>query len=136
MSNTFKGDIEELLPKMDAFCFTQQHVDCLCILFNYRFSDKSVAKSENVFDVVQRAVYCSRRTKGVHRKPSISKKIPLRKKFGKDSLSSFQKINSTQTSSGSVFVERNEQVKKIKFKLELIRFVEYLQIVMVLILLI
>ena len=38
-------------------------------------------------------------------------------------LSSFQLTKSTETS-GSVFAERNEQVKKVKFELELIKMAE------------
>ena len=50
------GEIEELLQKLDTFCLTYEHVDCLYSLFNYRLSGKSNAKSANVFDNVQRAV--------------------------------------------------------------------------------
>ena len=51
------GDIKELLEKLDAFCFNYQHVDCLYKLFKYRFTDKIVAKSGQVFDNVHRAVF-------------------------------------------------------------------------------
>ena len=51
--------------------------------------------------------------------PSVTKKGLLRKKYKKQLLSSFQKSKSTQTS-GSVFLDRVEQVQKTKFKLELI----------------
>ena len=54
--------------------------------------------------------------------PSIAEKRLLRKKYKKRLLSSFQKTKLTQTS-GSVFAERNEQVKKTKFELELIKIV-------------
>ena len=33
-------DIEELLQKLYAFCFTYQHVDCLYTLIQYQFSGK------------------------------------------------------------------------------------------------
>ena len=39
------GNIEELLQKLDGFCFIYQHVDCLYTLFKYRFSGKIVLKS-------------------------------------------------------------------------------------------
>ena len=32
------GNFRELLKKLDTFCFTYQHVDCLYTLFKYRFS--------------------------------------------------------------------------------------------------
>ena len=57
--------------------------------------------------------------------PSIAKKRLLRKKYKKRLLSSFQKTKSTQTS-GSVFADRIDQVKKTKFELELIKIVECL----------
>ena len=55
--------------------------------------------------------------------PSIAKKRLLKKKYKKHLLSPFQKTKSTQTS-GSVFADRIEQVKKTKFDLELIQNVE------------
>ncbi len=35
-------NVEELLKKLDTFCFTYQHVDCLYTLFKYRFSGKVI----------------------------------------------------------------------------------------------
>ena len=72
------GNVEELLKKLDSFCFTYQHVDCLYTLFKYRFSGKVFAKGGQVFDNVQRAVDFNHRNKGVDRSPSIAKKL-LRK---------------------------------------------------------
>ena len=117
------GNVEELLKKLDTFCFTYQHVDCLYTLFKYRFSGKVIAKSGQVFDNVQRAVEFNRRNKGVDRMPSIAKKRLLRKKFKRHLLGSFQKTKTTQTS-GSVFVERIEKVKKTKFELDLIKILD------------
>ena len=76
-----------------------------------------------MFDNVQRAVDFKHRNKGVDRMPSIAKKRLLRKKYKKHLFSSFQKTKTTQTS-GSVFAERIETVKKTKFELELIKFVD------------
>ena len=53
--------------------------------------------------------------------PSIAKKRLLRKKYKKQLLSSFQKTKWTQTS-GSVFEDRIEQVKKSILELELMNF--------------
>ena len=55
--------------------------------------------------------------------PSIAKKRLLRKKYEKHLLSSFQKTKTTHTS-GLVFAERIEKVKKIKFELDLIKIVD------------
>ena len=117
------GNVQELLKKLDSFCLTYQHVDCLYTLFKYRFSGKVIAKSGQVFDNVQRAVDFNHRNKGVDRMPSIAKKRLLRKKYKKHLFSSFQKTKATQ-SSGSVFAERIEKVKKTKFELELIKIVD------------
>ena len=68
------GNVQELLKKLDTFCFTYQHVDCLYTLFKYRFSGKVIAKSGQVFVNVQRAVDFNHRNKGVDRMPSIAKK--------------------------------------------------------------
>ena len=103
------GNIKELLQKLDAFCFNYQHVDCLYTLFKYRFSDKNVIKSGQIFGNLQGAVHFNKENRGVDRKPSIAKKRLLRKKYKKHLLSSFQKTKSTQTS-GSVFADRIEQV--------------------------
>ncbi len=76
-----------------------------------------------MFDNVQRAVDFNQRNKGVDRMPSIAKKKLFRKKYKKHLFSSFQKTKSTQTS-GSVFAERIEKVKKTIFELELIKIVD------------
>ena len=117
------GNINELLQKLDASCFNYQHVDCLYTLFKYRFSGKIVIESGQLFDYLQRAVHFNQQNRGVERMPSIAKKRLLRKKYKKHLLSSFQKTKSTQTS-GSVFADRIEQVKKTKFELELIKIVD------------
>ena len=68
------GNVQELLKKLDTFCFTYQHVDCIYTLFKYRFSGKVIAKSGQLFNNVQRAVDFNHRNKGVDRIPSIAKK--------------------------------------------------------------
>ena len=117
------GNVEELLKKLDTFCFTYQYVDCLYTLFKYRFSGKVIARSGRVFDNVQRAVDFNQRNKGVDRMPSIAKKRLLRKKYKMHLFSSFQKTKTTQTS-GCEFAERIEKVKKTKFELDLIKIVD------------
>ena len=54
---------------------------------------------------------------------ALQKRDSLGKKFEKHLVSSFQKTKSTQTS-GSVFAERIEKVKKTKFELDLIKIVD------------
>ena len=117
------GKIKDLLQKLDAFCFNYQHVDCLYTFFKYRFSGNIIVKSGQLFDNLQRPVHFNQQNRGVDRMPSIAKKRPLRKKYKKHMLSSFQKTKSTQTS-GSVFADRNEQVKNTIFELELIKVVD------------
>ena len=121
--NILLGKIEELLHKLDTFCFTYQHVDCLYTLFKYRFSGKIIAKSGKVFDNVQKAISFNQRKRGMDKMPSIAKKRLLRKKFKQHLMSALQKNKSTQTS-GSVFAERIEKVKKTKFELELMKIVD------------
>ena len=55
--------------------------------------------------------------------PSIAKKRLLRKKFKQHFMSALQKNKSTQTS-GSVFAERIEKLKKTKFELKLVKIVD------------
>ena len=118
--NVLLGNVQVLLKKLDTFCFTNQHVDCLYTLFKNLFSGKVIAKSGQVFDNVQRAVDFNRRNKGVERMPSIAKKRLLRKKYKKHLFSSFQRTKTTQTS-GSVFAEIIEKFKKTKFDFELLK---------------
>ena len=117
------GNIKELLQKLDAFCFNYQHVDCMYTLFKYRFNGKIVIKSGQIFASLQRAVHFNQQNRGVEKMPSIAKKRLLRKKYKKHLFSSFQKTKATQTS-GSVFAERIEKVKKTKFELELTKVVD------------
>ena len=117
------GNLKELLQKLDAFCFNYQHVDCLYTRFKYRSSGKIVLKSGQLFDNLQRAVHFNQQNRRVDRMPSIAKKRLLRKKYKKHLLSSFQKTKLTQTS-GSVFAEKIEQVKKTNFEIELIKVVD------------
>ena len=98
-------------------------MDCPYTLFKYRFSGKLIVKSGQVFDNVQRAVEFNQRNKGVDRMPSIAKKRLLRKKYKKHFFSSFQNTKTTQTS-GSVFAERFEKLKKTKFELDFIKIVD------------
>ena len=116
-------EIEELLQLLDTFCFSYQHVDCLYTLFKYRFNGKIIAKSGNGFDNVQRAISVNQRNRGVDKMSSIAKKRLLRKKFKQLFMSALEKNKSTQTS-GSVFAERIENVKKTKVELELIKSVD------------
>ena len=116
-------DINVLMEKLDTFCFTYQLVDCLYSLFKYRFDGKVVTKNGQVFYNVERAVRFNQHHKTVERMPSIAKKRLLRKKYKRHLLSSLQKTISTQTS-GSVFADMIEQVKKTKFEVELIKIVD------------
>ena len=77
------GNVQELLKKLDTFCFTYQHVDCLYTSCKYRFSGKVIARSVQVFDNVQRAVDFNHRNKGVDRRSSIAKKQTLEEKVQK-----------------------------------------------------
>ena len=84
---------------------------------------KNFAKRGNVFDSVQRATLFNQRDRGVDKMPSIAKKRLLRKKFKKHYISALHKNKLTQTS-GSVFAEKNEKAKKIKFNLQIINIVD------------
>ena len=89
--NLLLGNIEELLEKVDAFCFNYQHVNCLYTHLKYRFSGKSkiVVKSGQLSDNVQRAVHFNHQSRGVNRMLSIAKKRILRKKYKTHLLSSY-----------------------------------------------
>ena len=80
------GNIEELLQKLDAFCFNYQHVDCLYTLFKYRFIGKIVVKSGQLFDNLQSAVLFNQQNRRVDKMPSIAKQRLLRKKKQKTNV--------------------------------------------------
>ena len=117
------GEIEELQYKLDTFCFTYQHVDCLYTLFKYSFNRKILANSGNVFDNVQRAISVNQTNRRVDKMPNIAMKRLLRKKFKQHFKSALQKSKSTQTSE-SVFAERIKKAKKTKVELKLRKFVD------------
>ena len=73
------GDYEELLQKLDAFCFNYQPVDCLYTLFKYPFCGKNDVQSGQLFDNLQRAIHFNQQIIRVDRLPSIPKKILLRR---------------------------------------------------------
>ena len=116
-------DKNDLMQKLNTFCFTYQLVECLYTLFKYRFDGKVVTKNGQVFDNVERDVRFNQHHKTVERMPSKANKRLLRKKYKRYLLSSLQKTISTQTS-GSVFADRIEQVKKTKFEVELMKRVD------------
>ena len=111
-------DIKELLRKFHAFCFNYQNEDSSCKLLKHRFCGKIVVKSGHFLDNMQRAFDFNHLSRGLDRMPSIAKKKLSRKKYKKPLLSSFQNVKMTQTS-GSVFADGKEQVKKTEFELEL-----------------
>ena len=116
-------DLNDLLVKLVRVCFTYQHVDCFYSLFKFRFSGKVLEKNGEIFDSVERAVSLNKLNKGVDKIPSIAKRRLLRKKFKKHMLTSVQRSISVQTT-GSVFVQRVESVRKTKIELELMKIID------------
>ena len=88
--------------------------------FQVRFSDRIVVENGQLFENVQ----FNHQNGGVDRMPSIEKERLSREKYIKTSLGSFQKTKWMQ-SIGSVFADRNGQVKKTKLELELIKTVDF-----------
>ena len=113
------GIVHELLKKLDTFCFTYQHVDCLHRFFKYRFSGKWIAKSGQVFDNLQRAVDFIHRNKRVERMPSIAKNS----KFKTHLFSSFQKTKERRLVD-QCLPKEFRKVEKTKFQLELTKTVD------------
>ena len=111
------GNVDELLNKLDTFCFSYQHVDCLHALFKYPFRGKIVVTSGQLFDKLQRAVHFNQQNRGVDRLLSIARKRLL-KKFKKHLFTYFHRTKTTQTS-GSVFAKRIEKVNITKVELKL-----------------
>ena len=69
------GNNKEFLKKLDAFCFNQQHLDWVYTLLKYRFGCKIVAKSGQLFDIVQRASYFNHQSRAVEtERPSLRKR--------------------------------------------------------------
>ena len=110
------GDIDELLQKVDAFCFAYQHVDWLYTFLKNRFGETVVARSGQVFDNVQRAIYFNQKTRQWTKFPAFQRRNE------KYLLSSLRKTKSTQIK-GSAIAERIELVKKTEIELELTKIV-------------
>ena len=89
-------------------------------LFKYRVSVIFVVESGGVFDIVRKAVNFNQRNRGEDKKPSNAKKGLLKKK---PFIELLPKDKSAQTS-GSVFAEGIEKVKKTKYVLELKKIVD------------
>ena len=106
--------------KQDAFKFNNQQLDCLYALFRYRIRSKKVAKSEQLFDNVQRAVHVNLQNRS-GQNAQHREKGPLEEKYEKHLLSSVRKTKSTQTSRSAI-AGRIEQVEKTKFDIEPIQF--------------
>ena len=117
------GNIKELLQKLDAFCFSYQHVYCLCTHFKYHFSGKIVVKSGQLFDNLQRALNFNHQNRGVDRVPSIAKKETLEEKVQAIFVELLPK-DKIDANSGSVFAGRIVKVEKTKFELERTKFVD------------
>ena len=124
------GEIEELLHNLDTFCSTYQYVDCLSTLFKYRFSENFIAESENVFDIVQRAICFNQKNRGVKKMPSFAKKR-LVKKSVDSNLWVLSKRTNQRRPVVQCFTERIEKAKKIEFELELIKIQIFFLMVMV-----
>ena len=79
------GNIEELLQKLDAFCFNYQHVVWLYALFKYRFIDKIVVKRRvDKFLLMCRGQFFSTsKTKERTEKPGSSKNESWGRKYKK-----------------------------------------------------
>ena len=118
------GNVQELLKKLDTFCFTYQHVDCLYTLFKYGFSGKVIAKSGQVFDNVQRAVDFNNRNKGVDRMPSVAKKRLLRKRYRKIFFSAPSKRQKQRRPVIQCMQKKLKKLKKTKFEFEVIKIVD------------
>ena len=116
-------DFEELLLKLDAFCFPYQHVENLNTLFQYRLIGKIVEESQQLLEKVQRLVYFNHRSRGADGITNIAKTQLLSAKFEKHKWTSFQKSKRAQTS-GSVFAERIEPVEEAKLEMEVIKTVD------------
>ena len=116
-----RGDKRELTQKLDAFCFIYQYVDCL---FNFSGTN-SVAKLLSRVDdflIMCRGQFISTAKREELTECPAWRKKNLEEKVQKNLLSPIQKNKSIQ-SDGSVFAGRLQQVRKTKFKLELLKIV-------------
>ena len=95
----------------------------VCIHFSSTASlAKLLSRVDKSLIICRGQFFSTSKTEEWREGPASQKKL-LRKKYKKLLLSSVQKIKSTQTS-GSVFADRMEQVKKTNIELHLIKFVD------------
>ena len=119
------GDIKELLQNLDAFCFNYQQMDCLYTLFQYHLSSKSVIKTGQSFDIPEISLFQPPKQSNGQNAQHCEKET-FEEKNKQYLLSSFQSTKLTQIS-GSVLLNRNEQVKKKKFQIEQTKSVDCFQ---------
>ena len=108
------GNVEELLEKLDTFCFTSQHVDCVYTLSSIDSVERLLQRVDKFLITCNEQLTLITETREWTEWTSIAKNRLLRKKFIKPLFSSFKKTKTTQTS-GSVFEKRIENVKKTNF---------------------
>ena len=104
---------EKYLVSKD-YCVAQ-HEDSMCTVRNCKYHILLIAEKDINVLMEKLDTFCFTY--------QLAKKRLLRKKYKRHLLSSLQKTISTQTS-GSVFADRIEQVKKTKFEVELIKIVD------------
>ena len=73
------GNVKELLKKLDTFCFTYQHVDCLHTLLKYRFSGKVMQRVDKFFITCNKQLTLITKTREWTECRALQKKRLLRK---------------------------------------------------------
>ena len=97
----------------------------VCIHFSSTYSVARMFSRVDNFLIFSRGQFISSsKTEEWTECPASQKKRLLRKKYKTLLWSSFQKTKSTQTS-GSIFADRIEQVKRTKFELKLTKVVDF-----------
>ena len=92
----------QILQRLDKYQYIYQEIDCHYTLYKHGFYSSIVKSSWEVFNQRICSVQHKLRWKRAIKKPSVSKKRLVRKKFKKHYLSSNQKHASTQNL-GSAF---------------------------------
>ena len=89
------SSLGQILQRIDEYPFTYQIVDCIYILYKYKFYSNNISSRGEVFNQLNRSVEHNLKCRIPEKLPSVAKKHLLQKKFKRHYLRSAQKDAST-----------------------------------------
>ena len=111
--NKLFGEIVQLLHKLDTFCFTYQHVDCLYTLLKTDSAEKFLQRVEMCLIMCKEQFLLTRETEEWTKCRVLQKKL-LRKKFKQAFMSPKEKLSKRKNQPRPVIQCLQKELKKPK----------------------